>query len=54
VICLSGAELKHILPNGKEEPSSLKTGEIAWRPAATHAGVNLSKTNLWVIAVEPK
>jgi quercetin dioxygenase-like cupin family protein len=54
VICLSGAELKHILPNGKEEPSSLKTGEIAWRPAATHAGVNLGKTNLWVIAVEPK
>jgi quercetin dioxygenase-like cupin family protein len=54
VICLSGAELKHIMPDGKEEPSSLKTGEIVFRPAATHIGVNLGKTDLWVIAVEPK
>ena len=54
VICLSGADLKHIMPDGKEEPSSLKTGEIVFRPGATHIGVNLGKTDLWVIAVEPK
>jgi quercetin dioxygenase-like cupin family protein len=54
VICLSGAELEHILPDGRKETSSLKTGEIAWRLAATHVGHNLGKSDLWVIAVEPK
>jgi len=54
VVCLSGAELKHIMPDGKEETATLKTGEIAWRGAATHVGQNLGKTDLWVIAVEPK
>ena len=54
VVCLSGARLKHLLPDGTEEPSTLETGEIAWRPGATHIGQNLGNTNLWVIAVEPK
>jgi hypothetical protein len=54
VVCLSGAELKHLMPDGREEPSSLKTGEVAWRGAATHIGQNLGKTDLWVIAIEPK
>jgi len=54
VITLSGAELEHILPDGRKETSSLKTGEIAWRPAATHIGHNLGQTDLWVIAIEPK
>jgi hypothetical protein len=54
VICLSGAELEHEMPDGRKETSSLKTGEIAWRQAATHIGHNLDKTDLWVIAVEPK
>jgi hypothetical protein len=54
VISLSGAELEHILPDGRLEPSTLHTGEIAWRRGATHIGHNLGKTNLWVIAVEPK
>jgi hypothetical protein len=54
VICLSGAELEHILPDGRKENSTLKTGEIAWRAGATHIGHNLGKTDLWVIAVEPK
>lgn len=54
VICLSGAELEHILPDGRTETSTLKTGEIAWRLAATHVGHNLGKTDLWVIAIEPK
>lgn len=54
VVCLSGAELKHIMPDGSEEPSTLRTGEIAWRNGGTHIGQNLGKTDLWVIAIEPK
>lgn len=54
VICLSGAELEHIMPDGRKETSTLKTGEIAWRRGATHVGHNLGRTDLWVIAIEPK
>jgi quercetin dioxygenase-like cupin family protein len=54
VICLAGATLEHILPNGQKQPSTLKTGEIVWRPSATHVGHNLGSTELWVIVVEPK
>lgn len=54
VVCLSGAELEHEMPDGRRENSSLKTDEIAWRGAATHVGHNLGKTDLWVIAIEPK
>lgn len=54
VVCLSGAKLEHIMPDGRTEPSTLATGEIAWRPAATHIGHNMGDTNLWVIAIEPK
>jgi quercetin dioxygenase-like cupin family protein len=54
VVCVSGAQLKHVMPDGREEPSTLETGEIAWRPASTHIGQNLGKTDLWVIAIEPK
>lgn len=54
VICLSGATLEHILANGEKQPSTLKTGEIVWRPGATHVGHNMGSTKLWVICVEPK
>lgn len=54
VICLSGATLEHVLPNGQKQPSSLTTGEIVWRPGATHVGHNMGSTELWVICVEPK
>ena len=54
VVCLSGAELMHEMPDGRKETATLKTGEIAWRLAATHVGHNLGKTDLWVIAIEPK
>jgi quercetin dioxygenase-like cupin family protein len=54
VVCLSGAELRHLMPDGHEEPSTLKTGEIAWRLGSTHIGQNVGKTDLWAIAVEPK
>jgi hypothetical protein len=54
VVCLSGAELEHILPDGSKQPSTLKTGEVVWRLGATHIGHNLGHTDLWVIAVEPK
>jgi quercetin dioxygenase-like cupin family protein len=54
VVCLSGAVLEHILPNGRKENSSLNTDEVVWRRGATHVGHNLGKTDLWVIAIEPK
>jgi len=54
VVCLSGAKLKHRFPDGKEEPSTLTTGEIAWRRGGVHIGENLGDTDLWVIAIEPK
>ena len=54
VICLSGAKLSHLLPDGRQEPSTLETGESTWRRGGTHVGQNLGTTDLWVIAVEPK
>lgn len=54
VVCLSGAELRHEMPDGRSEKSTLKTGEIAWRRGGTHVGHNLGQTDLWVIAIEPK
>ena len=54
VVCLSGAKLVHLMPDGREEPSTLQTGEITWRLGATHIGQNLGTTDLWVIAIEPK
>jgi len=54
VVCLEGARLEHILPDGKVQPSTLKTDEVSWRLAQTHKGHNLGDTNLWVVAIEPK
>jgi hypothetical protein len=54
VVCLSGAKLEHILPNGEKQPSTLKTGEVVWRLGATHIGHNMGHSDLWVIAIEPK
>lgn len=54
IVCLSGAKLEHILPDGRVQRFTLATGEIAWRPRQTHVGHNLGDTNLWVVAIEPK
>jgi hypothetical protein len=54
VVCLTGAKLEHILPDGSVQPSTLTADEVAWRLAQTHVGHNLGDTNLWVIAIEPK
>lgn len=54
VICLSGATLEHILPDGQVQPSTLQTGEVVWRPEQIHVGHNVGNTALWAIAVEPK
>lgn len=54
VVCLSGAQLEHVLPDGKVIPSTLKTDEVDWRPGQTHVGHNLGDTDLWVVAIEPK
>lgn len=54
VVCLNGAQLEHVLPDGTRQPSTLKTDEVTWRPGQTHTGHNLGDTDLWVIATEPK
>jgi hypothetical protein len=54
VVCLNGAQLEHILPDGSKQPSTLKTDEVTWRQGQTHTGHNLGDTDLWVIAIEPK
>ena len=54
VVCLSGARLEHILPDGQKQPSTLRTGEVVWRLGATHIGHNMGQSDLWVIAIEPK
>jgi hypothetical protein len=54
VVCLSGAKLMHEMPDGRREPSTLETGDVAWRRGGTHIGHNVGQTDLWVIAIEPK
>jgi hypothetical protein len=54
VICLSGAQLRHELPDGHTEVSSMQTGQIAWRKGQTHVGHNIGSTDFWAICVEPK
>jgi len=54
VVCLDGAMLEHINPDGTKKPSTLRSGEVTWRLGETHTGHNLGKTDLWVVAVEPK
>ena len=54
VVCLNGAELEPLFPDGHKEPSTLKTGEVAFRAGSTHIGRNIGRSDLWVIAIEPK
>lgn len=54
VVCLSGAQLRHVLPDGHEEDSSIATDDCLWRKGQTHVGKNIGATPLWVIAIEPK
>jgi len=54
VVCLSGAQLEHVLPDGSVQPSTLMTDEVVWRLGQTHKGHNLGDTDRWVIAIEPK
>ena len=54
VVCLSGARLEHVLPDGSRQASTLRTNEVVWRLGQTHKGHNIGKTDLWAIAIEPK
>lgn len=54
LICLSGAQLEHVLSDGSRQFSTLRPDEVAWRLAQTHKERNLGHTNFWAIAVEPK
>lgn len=54
VVCLSGAQLEHVMPDGRRENSSLTTDDSVWRRGGTHVGRNVGQTALWAIAIEPK
>jgi hypothetical protein len=54
VVCLNGARLEHVLPDGSRQASTLKTDEVVWRLGQTHKGHNAGNTDLWAIAIEPK
>ncbi len=54
VVCLNGAEVEHLFPDGRKEPSTLKTGEVVFRSGSAHIGRNSGKTDFWAIAIEPK
>lgn len=54
VVCLAGAELTHLFPDGRTELSTLKTGEVVWRKGSTHIGQNHSANDFHAIAIEPK
>lgn len=54
VVCLAGAKLTHLFPDGRTEVSTLKTGEIVWRKGSSHIGQNHSANNFHAIAIEPK
>ncbi|HVW22257.1 MAG TPA: hypothetical protein VHC86_13675 [Opitutaceae bacterium] len=54
VICLSGAQLRHELPDGRTQVSSMQTGQVAWRKGQTHVGHNIGATDFWAICIEPK
>jgi hypothetical protein len=54
VVCLSGARLRHLMPDGHEEDSTLVTGQCVWRLGQTHVGKNIGSTDFWAIAIEPK
>ncbi|HEX3731137.1 MAG TPA: hypothetical protein VHV47_15100 [Opitutaceae bacterium] len=54
VVCLSGAQLRHELPDGRTQASTMQTGQIAWRQGQTHVGHNIGATDFWAICVEPK
>src|SRR3954454_20662631 len=49
VVCLSGAELTHLFPDGRTELSTLRTGEIVWRKGSTHIGQNHSPDDFHAI-----
>jgi len=46
IVCLNGAQLEHVLPDGSVQPSTLKTDEVTWRLGQTHTGHNLGDT-MW-------
>lgn len=54
VACLSGAKLRHALPNGQQETAQWEAGDVQWIPAATPVGDNIGGTDFWALAVEPK
>jgi len=51
---LTGGRIKVTSPAGKSDERILRTGDIGWREAETHAVENIGKTNLHVRTIELK
>jgi len=51
---LSGGRIKVTSPAGKSDERILRTGDIGWREAETHAVENIGKTSIHVRTVELK
>lgn len=54
VVCLSGAQVEHVLPDGSIQRVVVKTDDVLWRQEQTHKAHNIGETELWEIVVEPK
>ncbi len=54
VVCLGGAHIEHVLPDGSIQNVVVKTDDVLWRQEQTHKARNLGETTLWEIVIEPK
>jgi quercetin dioxygenase-like cupin family protein len=51
---LTAAKVKFTSPDGKSQDQALKTGQVLWRDAETHATENIGKTPAHVLVIELK
>jgi predicted metal-dependent enzyme (double-stranded beta helix superfamily) len=54
VVCLGGAQIEHVLPNGSIQNVVVKTDDVLWRQEQTHKAHNIGETELWEVVIEPK
>ena len=54
VYSLADSKIRTSFPDGKREESAMKTGEVRWRDAVTHAAENIGDTEAHAVAVELK
>ncbi len=51
---VSGGKVRFTYPDGKSQEAELKTGEVTWIAAETHAAENIGTTTTRVLVVELK